>query len=290
MDEINEILSEFNLDGAPTEGDGGWGDSTPEPEAKPEAQGEPAPAPTPEKRVWKLNVNGREITTDDEAKLTDWAQRGYDYAQKVGEWNKERESWNQERSKYAKYGEIDQFAKANPDWWNHVEQAWQNRSGQYTTDLSGGNPALQSLVEKELSPFKEFLSDLQAERKQAAEHKADETLRGEIQSIQEKYPNLDLNRVQPSGKTLESEILDHAIRNEFPSFKAAFLDYYGDNLTAMIKQSAKEEALKELQMKNRAGVLGESPTRQTKPGEFSYNAGKSYNDLAKEALEEMGFN
>lgn len=285
MDDINEILGELNLDGAATQGDGGgWGDSAPEAQPQVEA---PAPAPAPEKRVWRLNVNGKEITTDDEAKLTDWAQRGYDYAQKVGEWNKERESWNAERSKFQKYTEIDQFAQSNPDWWQHVEQSWLSRAGQHSTD-GQANPAIQSIVEKELQPVREFLQELQSERKAELERKADETLRDEVESIQKKYQNLDFNRIQPSGKTLESEVLDHAIRNGFPSFKAAFLDYYGDNLIEMTRQSAKEEALKTIQNNNRSGVLGESPTRQVKPGEFSYNSQKSYNDLAKEALAELG--
>jgi hypothetical protein len=291
--DVDQILSELDSASLTPSGQGGWEDGG-EPSAEDAAPiaGQPVvetpaePAANPDN--WTLNVAGKEIVTDDREKIKQWAQQGYDYSQKVGEWNKEREGWNEERGRYTKYTEIDQFAQTNPDWWNHVEQSWNSRSQATNTD-GQANPEVASLVNQELAPIKEFMQELQVERQETLTRQADEALRTEVQSIQEKYPNLDLNRVQPSGKTLDMEILDHATRNDIPSYKAAFMDYYGDNLLEMAKAQAKEEAMKELQQRNRSGVLGTSPTQQQQQtGQFAYNRGQSYTDLAKEALAELG--
>jgi hypothetical protein len=78
-----------------------------------------------------------------------------------------------------------------------------------------------------------------AEREQAAQKSADEKLAQEVQSIREKYKDIDMDSPDENGKSLEAKVLEHAEANGIPSFKAAFNDFYQDQLIARAEAQAK---------------------------------------------------
>src|SRR3990167_5721212 len=119
----------------------------------------PAPGPTMPKESpkdnqpvqstnkWEFDWKGKKIQADDK-KMTQWAQQGYDYAQNMSAFKQERESFDSLRKTY---DDVDAYAKANPDWWKHVETSYksaqnpanQNQSIAPAADIDPTNPLSQ---------------------------------------------------------------------------------------------------------------------------------------------------
>lgn len=232
---------------------------------------------------WEIDYRGQKVKADTFDKFRQWAQQGYDYAQKMADINRQRQEFETKYKGFDRYNEVDAFAKQNPDWWKHVEESWNNRSTFGRQDQEAIAPLLN-----ELNEVKSFVSTLQQERTEEQIRKQDEALTNEMKSIQEKYPDLDFNAVDESGYSLEYRVLKHANEINTNSFRAAFNDYYHDQLTQMAAAKAKADLAKEQQVNAKKGLLGTSPTPKKAVNRAENVRGKSYDSLVQEALAEIG--
>lgn len=291
-----EILSSMG-DSAPKGDSNAWAD-TPAPQAAPPTpapEQQAAPTPAPAKKEWTLNVNGKDIRTDDEGRIIQWAQQGYNYAQQVEAFKKQQAEYEVKYKGFDRYSEIDQFAKQNPQWWQHVEQAWNSR-GQFNPEAAA-NPEmaqaqqmLQQLIDQKLGPVQEFMTEVQREKSNREAQQADATLRDQMESIRKEYPNLDFAKVDQAGKSLELRVLEHGMSKGIHDFEAAFRDFYWKDAIALERAKAKEEAAKEAQKLRSNGILSQqkvaAPT--TPAGQISYNRNGSYGADVQEAIRELG--
>lgn len=244
--------------------------------------------PTVQPEEFEFTWNGKQIKSNKD-NLIKWASQGYDYAQKMNDFNKRLEETN---SRYAQaenlqktYGPVDEWVKQNPEKWESLQSAI------HKVQASGENPELlrklSSLEEKILNADK-FIETLQQKEQEEKQAKIDDELTKEIQSIQEKYKDLDWKSVDESGHDLSWRVCEHAVKNGINSFRAAFRDMLHDDLIKSSEAKGRESLTKERQIKQGVGLLGktQAPTKGVmKPNNIK---SKSYDDLAREGLEELG--
>lgn len=263
---------------------------------------EPAPAPTePSFKEYEFNSRGQAVKIkENDPRFQQWLSQGHDYSQNINQFKSEREKWDQDRQKWEKdwsvYREIDAFAKQNPDWLNTVQQSYaqQRQSG----TQGAIPPEVKQYLDQQLAPvaqdiplMKQFLQEMQTQKMEKQQSDEDARLSDAMKSIQAKYQNLDFAAKDESGFSLEHRVLDHAVKNGIPTFKAAFLDYYHDNLEKLAEARGKEATMKEIEKRKKMGLLDESPApkRQNAP-RFGNSGAKSqsWNDLhSEDILKEM---
>lgn len=250
------------------------------------------------KQTLEFTHNGKQVKGTLEQVLK-WAQQGYDYPQKMQQLNQQTNRWNAEKQqweqKWGQYKQIDEYAKTNPQWWNTVKQQWETRgtTPQTTEQTQAGNQpdryqqeiqALKDQLAQVAQPVQQYLTLQQQEQVKGE----DLALDNEIKSIRDKYKDLDLDAIDESGKSLEFRVLEHASQHGIKSFQTAFRDLCHDQILANAQQQAKLNVASEVQKNSRLGVLGKSPTPQTKGFQPVQNIrNKSYNDIDAETLAEL---
>lgn len=251
-------------------------------------------AQAPEPQTYKLKVDGKTIDAPLE-KVLQWAQLGYNYPQKAQEFNQMKarfDEYSQKEQqlkeieqKWAPYKEVDEYAAKNPDWWNAVQENYRQKmaGAESNADVS----RIKQELMQELQPIKEFIEKKQTEEKTRQIEQEDKQLSTEVDSIRKSFPNLDFDTPDEEGKSLEMKILEHAMNNDIKSFRVAFRDYYHDHLLSMEREKGKELVSKEVQKRTKLGILGQSP-KPTKGLKVAENVkDKSYEQLMREALEEL---
>jgi hypothetical protein len=250
----------------------------------------PAPEPQADKQEtlqqvqkYSFNVNGKNIEATPE-QLVKWAQQGYDAPNKIGEYNKKFQEYE---TKYKPFEAIDSFAKQNPEWWQHVVQSYEQRAVQ-AAKMDPNNPLASEIAQlkNQLAEFGQFKNQILDERTKAQHFNEDQALDKEISSIRDKYSNLDWNTPNESGYNLEKQILAYANQRGIGNFEDAFKSYYHDKLVSMAEERGKEAVAKDIQKKSKLGLLAPQPTPQ-KAKVSGYKRGQSYNDLEREALDEI---
>ena len=255
------------------------------PDEKPEAPASSQPAWKGDD--WAFETGGKKIVPDSPEKLRTWASQGYNYSQRVhqlnrqtAEWQAKEKAWADERSKLSRYAEIDQYAAQNPDWWKHVSEQYQQR-GAFNMP-----PEVAPLVQR-LEATEGVLKEWKAHQEQARAQAADQAVDEEIQSFA-KATGYDLAAVDESGKSLELRILEHAGKIGTHSFQAAARDYLHEKLIEQAKAEARTSVAKSQEQARARGIIGQSSTPTKGLGAPVDVRGKSYNDLAREAMAELG--
>lgn len=254
-------------------------------------------APAVEKYIIKAGGKDIEATKD---QLIEWATRGYTAPNKIGELNKKlldwENKWKTTEPIVNTYKPVDDFAKQNPDWWAYVmkqweqRNAWQTQTGQSQQSQGGLPPELiqeLSTLKEELSGLRQFKDEITTNQRQYQEKMQDQALDGEIKSIRQQYPDLDFDALDDNGDSLERRILKHAADIGTASFKAAFRDYYHDELVKRAQEKGKEAVVNSRVKNSKLGLLGETsaPMKTTKSTNVK---GKSYENLLAEAMDEIG--
>lgn len=245
---------------------------------------ESAKAPPPPES-YKIKVNGREIdATRDQ--LIQWAQQGHDYGQRMAEINRLRAEQDQKMQSVSqiesKYKPIEEYIQKNPQWWDHVNKTWEQRS----QILNDGSPQTQELLElkNQLQELKSFRDDFLKQKDLETKKQQDSALDSEIKSIRKNYPDINFDAVDDTGKTLEYRILEHAQANDISNFRAAFRDYQHDKLIQLAQEKAKETVNQDLQKKTKLGLLGKTKVPLKGIQRAENVKSKSWDDLAQEAI------
>jgi hypothetical protein len=249
----------------------------------------------PTENQFAFTARGKEVSPKDLDQLKGYASKGYDYAQLIADHKTKEEAFQQKQTEFEEksklYQDIDSYANQNPDWWNHVNEQFQNRANLQAAPPEQGeqqvNPEIEEL-KGQISEFKAFKDQLVREQETMKQQKEDQALKQEIQSIQDHYKDLDWKTVGPDGKSLEYSVLEHAQKIGTDSFRAAFRDFYHENLLKQAETRGKETVSKEIQRNKQLGLLGESPAPLQKLKQETNPKNLSYDELEKQAMAELG--
>lgn len=285
MDESTADISDDEVDSLLQEAEG-----TPGPTQRVETKSVPTPEAPVKEPEDKIIWNGKEVNLP-LSKIKMYAQQAYDYNQKMHAFNEQKKTFELTQAEVNKlketYSPVDEYIKQNPDWWNHVQQSWEQRQ---QFQKNAVDPIAQELsaVKTQLSELSKFRSEYETEKRTAAEKAADQALAGEVESFQKQYPDINLMEIDDTGKTLEYRILEHAQQNGISSFRAAARDYQADKLEKLWFEKGKDSVGSALKKQSKLGVLG-TTTKSTKQVAPTQNIkSKSYDQLAAEAIAELG--
>lgn len=241
---------------------------------------------------WELTVGGKAIKAKRD-QIMQWAQQGYSAPGKISSLTREYEALkkkyadegNQWKAMQEKYGPVDEYVRQNPQFWEHVTKSYEQRNN-LLNDQS--NPLAQTVndLQAKIQDLIQYKNQVEEERQKHRTQEEDQAYLSTLQEVQKAYPDIDFVTADEEGKTLEYRVLEHAQQNGISSFKAAFRDFYFDELQKRSESKAKESLVKEKQKNTKLGVLGVTSAPQRKTSGDHRN--KSYDDLAREALDELG--
>jgi hypothetical protein len=236
----------------------------------------------------------REFSRD---KVTEYAQKGFDYELKMHQLKQERQQYQEElealesqrtefEEKREYWEKIDQYMEENPTFAETVKQAWEQQQGNAysSATMSPEFQALQSTIQD----LRERLDAKDNESRARSQKTAEESLIKSKASYREKHSDFDWESKDELGMSLQDRIEEHAVENGIKKFELAANSYLFDQHLKRAELSAKEKAGKELMEKRKQG-LGPITDHSTK-GRISSGgiSQMSYNDLASEALRELG--
>lgn len=191
------------------------------------------------------------------------ASQGYNYAQLVADLKAQTTAVQDRETKVAeseqRWKPFDDYAKENPEWHNHWEQAYNNRQ---SFDGTGNDQNLQPVM-SEINNLKEQFGEVKEFIQTAQKSQEDQKYWDEIKAVQKEFPKLDLNQADENGESLEYRILRHAKDNNIGSFRVAFRDYYWDKARDIQSQNAKADVTQSIQDQRKRGIIGvtDSPTQ-----------------------------
>jgi hypothetical protein len=248
---------------------------------------------------FEFDYNGKKIQAPwSDPKTKQWAQQGYDYAQKVGQLRQEHEKFQSERNefensrseweaKWSAYKKLDEWAQQDPKNQEWLSQAYQQYQQKINEGKASQNPEFDSL-RSDVNELHEFRKQFEAQQAEAQRNQEDQTLEADVQSVRKMYSHLDWTTPDEHGYNLEQRILNFAPEVGVKSFNQAFKLYYHDDLLKSAEARGREQAAKEFQTNKRKGLLGVSSTPQNTLSQSQNLKSKNYDDLEREALEELG--
>lgn len=227
-----------------------------------------------------------------DGRVKQWASQGYDYAQRMAEFNQREQQYAQKEQTMKQleetYGPVDKYVRENPEWWNHVVQQYQQREQQMQQDQNHPLYGELNQLKSKLQPLEEFVQNSVQKEERQQRDKEDASLTADIKSIRDSYKNIDFDSPDEMGKSLEYKVLEHAHQNGIRNFKTAFKDFYHDQLMKNAEERGKEHVQKDIQKKTKLGLLGTSSAPKKELGQVQNVKNKSYNDIEKEILAELG--
>lgn len=250
----------------------------------------PKEAP-PAPQEYSFKAGGQEIKAPVD-KILKWAQMGYEAPNRLGELNTKLQEYEGKIKGYteldqklSQYQEVDNYIKQNPQWWAQVQEQYSQAKQQQLAN----DPVAQKLqqYEDKFKQYDQLIESQRQERISQQRQQEDSRLREDIESIRKQYSNLDFSSPDESGKSLEYKVLEHANANGIPNFKAAFRDFYHEELIKMAQEKGKEAVAKDIQKKTKLGLLGESSAPKKQMSAVQNVRSKSYDAILNEALDEI---
>lgn len=225
---------------------------------------------------------GKEVE-EDLATVLQRASAGYHFAQRMNEYNQLMTDY---KSKYEpsiqeanalkeKYGKFEEYAKENPQWYDHWSSAWENRHNQMTEtgEMQEEQPSniqaiLKDMLAQELGPVRDFMSQQQQtiQSKQIADE--DRALSDAVDKTRKEFSQVDFDKTDPqTGESLEYQVLKFMHQSGIQDFNTAFKAFYHDNIVKMQVEQAREQALRDDQERKKNGIIDiqTTPVRRTQP-------------------------
>lgn len=262
---------------------------------EPIPMGQPAPVEpvSQEPQYFEYTANGKQVKEPLDMVLKR-ASMGYDYAQKMEQFKAEKAEIErlaaQAKESESRWSQFDQYAREHPEWADHVHKLWEQRDQYSHANLDPEDPVVQQLgsLRGELQQVLEWKNQLSEQQRQLEVTAQDNQLKQDILGLREAYRDrIDFDSTDVNGYSLEARVLDHAVKHSFPTFQAAFRDYYHDELMKIAAETGKERVGQAVQQKTRDGLLRVSSTPPKKPTPTGYRKGQSYNEIADEILQEL---
>jgi len=252
-------------------------------------EGLPTPA-AEEPQLFEYSARGQTVK-EDLGTILKRASMGYDYAQNMESFKKEKDQFSQSISeREARINEVesrwkpyDEYARANPTWEEHVRTQWDNRQQQGFEQSQPSSTVLPPEVQGQFEKMNAFIENYNRAEEDAH-------LNREIESVKSKHTNIDFTTTDPNtGKSLEFKVLEHAKQNGINNFRAAFYDFYHDQLVIQAQEQAKQGLVQTIQKDHKEGFIGESPTPFLgQPQQQKSLSDMSWDEVMKEAAKDNG--
>ena len=223
--------------------------------------------------------NGKDVE-EDLATILQRASGGYHFAQRMNEYKqlmaeydtKHKPLIEQTTQLQEKYGKFEEYAKENPEWYDHWSNAYENRhnlgtqSGEIQNDEQTNIQAmLKDMLSQELGPVKEFMTSQQQAVSQQQVTEQDRELSDAVNKTREQFSNIDFDKTDPAtGKSLEYETLEFMHKTGIADFNTAFKAFYHDNIVKMQVENARDSQVKADQELKKNGILGIKTTPSAK--------------------------
>lgn len=226
-------------------------------------------------------------------------QMGLNYSEKMRALNVERQQFETAKAQITEaeryYGEIDKVAKANPQWWQHVQAEYakfRGQAGNATSNPAASNESPE--VRAALSEIHDLKAQLQgyleksSKEAELKQHQSEDAeLDNQITAFSKEHPELDWMTADESGLVLADRIVVHAHKNGINNYRAAARDFLFNDLVARRELKVKEDQAKTIQAKTKAGVVTAKgkPNGLTQPKNYK---NRDYADLMNEGYAELG--
>lgn len=297
-DKIVENIEQFghadgDPDAAPTV------ENVEQPEVKEESQVEGFSFKTPDELMahkLKYSASGKEIEEDIQTILTR-ASKGYHYAQQMEALKKEREEFSPQieeaKRLNEKWSQYEDYAKQNPEWYDHWQSAWNNRhtrnsEGMFDSDQANYQAMIDAKVAEKLKPYEERLRELGDFTQTSKIKEEDSKLESEINSIRSQYKDIDFDRTDPeTGMSLEYQVLKFGSEHGIRSYEQAFKAFYHDKLVERQVALKEKEKIELEKQKRSQGIISESssPHVNGKPVNLRNKNWEQVTDMALADLE-----
>jgi hypothetical protein len=250
-----------------------------------------APAETTQPQRFKYTANGKEVEEDLDT-ILQRASMGYNYAQHMQSFKSEKDAFAQERDSInqlrQQWEPYDKYARENPEWADHVRQAWEQKVSGIEQKAADGT-ALPEELRQEMSDLKQFKAKFEHFMTKQQEAEEDAVINKQFDELAKEYPEYDLKHSDPkTGMTLEMQVLEHARLNGIHSVRAAFRDLMWNDLVAKAQTKAKEQTAKEIAERTKKGFLAESNAPIVHKPLTKAGRGGSYLDGIMSGAQELG--
>lgn len=233
----------------------------------------------------EFDWRGQRVKPDSAQKANIWMSQGYNYSQRMAEFNKKQAEFDRTRQewepKVKQYQEVDEYAAANPDWWEHVKATYQEKKNGAVA------PEILALRE-ELQSLQGLKAEWEQQKQAAAAAQEDQVLDQAIEATRKQFPMIDFAAMDAAGTSLQDRIMRHAVDTGLSTFRAATLDYLSDKLPSLFAAQGREAVVKKAAEAQKAGVIGRSPAPTKGLNGAGDIRGKSYDQLRDEGLREFG--
>jgi hypothetical protein len=215
----------------------------------------------------KYTANGKEVEEPISAILKR-ASQGYHYAQQMGDLNTQKSEWQKQVDEASalreRYQAIDDHARQNPEWFDHWNNAYQNRDaplGNNSPEQPAGFDPTQitSLIDQKLQPFQDVIQQQQAQAAREREEQENAMLDSQVKATQEEFADIDFAATSPeTGMSLEHQVYQFMVDNNISDFNKAYkmMDY--ENIMARQIERAKADMVKQEQLKRKQGIVAET--------------------------------
>ena len=184
-------------------------------------------------------------------------------AQQFGEWEQ----------LYPKYKEFDDWASKNPQEWERLYSFYQNKDAYLgqgeKLEIGPDHPVMKQFstlsstiqeLQGKLSKYENFMQEDEL-------NKARTEVNGEIDTFKKEFSQIDLDEQDLDGVSLRGQILKFAEDHQYPTFRAAALDYkYSDGTPLLSKlldtaqREGRNAAVKTVKQDTKNGVVARSST------------------------------
>jgi len=236
--------------------------------------------------LFKLKYRGSEVSPKDYQHAVNLMQKGWSYEQAMAEVKSGREELEGLRQKYGSYEKLDEAFRKNPAFAQRIQQmyleAQQQRQGQpqYPAQQYHNQQLAPELTQK-IEEFEQFKTQWQNEQ-------ADNTIRGEIDTLKGRYPGENWDGMTETGFTFLRDVLKHAHDNRFPTIEAAYRDYTFDRVANNAKMQGAEYAAQQRQRQVQRGVVStgsQKPANAPPPIDVS---NMSYDEITANIKKQAG--
>eukprot|EP00918_Siedleckia_nematoides_P092973 GHVU01204062.1.p2 GENE.GHVU01204062.1~~GHVU01204062.1.p2 ORF type:complete len:315 (+),score=65.04 GHVU01204062.1:1373-2317(+) len=229
-------------------------------------------------------------------KVTEYAQKGFDYELKMHQLKQERQSYEDLKSEFETskesfdkdreyWNNVDEYMKNNPKFAEVVQQEFSRVQGQQVN--APESPEVAALRQT-VNQLQERLNAQDTTTQEKSQKLAEENFVKSTMDYKKVNEDFDWETKDEFGQTLQEQIEKHAVENEFKNFKDAANTFLFDKIQKRTELRAKEEAAKEL-LKQRKLGLGPVTSHSSKTTAQARAVSQmSYEDLASEAMTELG--
>ena len=220
----------------------------------------------------KYSASGKEVE-ESISDILKRASQGYHYSQRMGELKTQETEWQRQiaesQAMSDKYREIDQYARDNPEWFDHWNNAYQNRGMAVgSPEQQGGfDPAqITQMIDQKLAPFQETIQQQKERMESERRSQEDAALDTQVQATRQEFADIDFAATNPEdGQSLENKVYQFMIDNGVNDFNQAYkmMDY--DNIMARQVEKAKADLVKQEQMKRKQGIVSETSGQAKTP-------------------------